>query len=363
MRISLLGRFRHIDWWLYGAVLILFVFSLATIFSIESAVASEEGRFWKQFLFVAIGIALLMIITQINYRFFINYAYVFYSIGLALLIGVLLFGVTIRGTTGWFQLEFLSLQPVEFAKIASILVLARFVGDYAFQLSRWHVIGRILLLMTLYAIPVLLQPDLGSTSVLVITTFVLLVSSAMPLQKLLIVCAACVILAVASWFIILQDYQKDRFLTFFNPSYDILGSGYNVTQAMISVGSGKFFGRGLGLGPQSQLEFLPERESDFIFAVIAEELGFVGVVVIIGLYTLMILRLWKGLQRVQNDYAKSIILGFTSILFTQLFINIGMNIGIMPVTGIPLPFVSAGGSSLLAMCLGLGIVQNCIAQH
>lgn len=360
---TILNRIRLMDWWLNGAVLLLMIFSLAIMFSVENAAGLEGGRFTKQILFIALGLTGMFIISSMNYRFFINYAYGFYIIGLVGLVAVLLFGTTIRGTTGWFQIGSFSLQPVEFAKIAFLLAFTRFIGDNAFQLNSWKAIGKGIILMSSYVMLVLLQPDLGSASVIVAMSTVLLFSTTMSYRKILAVCGMGIILAVAAWFFVLADYQKERLLTFIDPTSDAQGSGYNVMQALISVGSGKLFGRGLGLGPQNQLQFLPEREADFIFAVIAEELGFIGALVIIGLFALIVFRLWKGFQRLSNDYAKTLVLGFSTIIFVQMFINIGMNLGIMPVTGIPLPFVSAGGSALLALCLGLGIVQNCLSER
>lgn len=358
-----LTRLRLFDWWLNGAVLLLLTFSSAIMFSVETAAGVEDGRFFKQLVFIVIGLGLLVVVSGLNYRLIGNYAYLFYGIGGVLLIAVLIVGTTIRGTTGWFNVAGFSLQPVEFAKIFFLVAFARFVSDHGFQLNHWPVIGRGLALICVYCIPVLLQPDLGSASVIIVMSIVLLFSSTISYRKIALVCAAGLAMAVAAWFFVLVDYQKDRLLTFMNPASDAQGSGYNVIQSIISVGSGQLVGRGLGLGPQSQLQFLPERESDFIFAVIAEELGFIGSTIIVGLYGVIMVRLWRGWQRLHDDYARALVLGFSSMVFTQMFINIGMNLGIMPVTGIPLPFVSAGGSSLIALCLGLAIVQNCLSER
>ncbi len=360
---SLLARLRVMDWWLNGLVLLLIIFSLAIMYSIEGDGGLADGRLSKQIIFVLIGLASVFFVGLQNYRKLINYAYGIYGIGGLMLILVLLVGVTIHGTTGWFQIFGLSLQPVEFAKIAFLLVWARFIGDYSFSLNQWRMILRALLLLAGYVVPILLQPDLGSAVVLIWLSLVLLFSSQLPYQKILIICGGGLILAMLTWWLVLADYQKARLLTFINPDYDALGSGYNVTQAVISVGSGRLFGRGLGLGPQNQLQFLPERESDFIFAAIAEELGFIGVSITIGLFIAIFYRLWRNWQNSRDDYSKALVLGFASLIFSQMAINIGMNLGIMPVTGIPLPFVSAGGSALIASCLGLGLVQSCRLHH
>lgn len=362
MRLPLIERLKTMDWWLVGAIVLFMVFSLAMIFSLESG-GEETGRFFKQAGFVLTGILVMIGSALFSYRKIVNYGYVHYAIGLVLLVGVLLFGVTIRGTTGWFQFGGLSLQPVELVKIGFVIVMARFLGDHAHQINNWKVLLKVLGLMAGYVTLVLLQPDLGSASVMVATGGVMLFSSSVGLKKIAVLIAAGMILATAAWFAVLKDYQRDRILTFIQPERDPLVSGYNVTQAVISVGSGRIFGRGLGLGTQSQLKFLPERETDFIFAAIAEELGFIGVIIILGLYSVVYVRMIMGINASRDDYARFLLIGFAAVIFTQMFINLGMNLGIMPVTGIPLPFISAGGSSLLAMCLAIGIVQNCLRQR
>lgn len=362
MHLPSVDRLRKIDWWLVGAIVLFMIFSLAMIFSLESG-HEEAGRFLKQAGFVLAGVFVMTISAALNYRKIVNYGYVLYGIGLVLLIGVLFFGVTIRGTTGWFQFAGLSLQPVEFVKIGFVIVMARFLGDRAHQVNNWKILLKVLGLMAGYVALVLFQPDLGSASVIIAVGGAMLFSSSVGLKKIAILFAVGIILAVAAWFAVLENYQRDRILTFIQPERDPLVSGYNVTQAVISVGSGQVFGRGLGLGTQSQLRFLPERETDFIFAVIAEELGFIGVVIILGLYSIVYARLIKGIKTSRDDYARFLLIGFTAVIFTQMFINLGMNLGIMPVTGIPLPFISAGGSSLLALCLAMGIVQNCLRQQ
>ncbi|EKD76155.1 MAG: Rod shape-determining protein RodA [uncultured bacterium] len=357
-----LEHLRQNDWWLNGAVLLFMIFSLAIIFSLESA-GGEPGRFLKQLIFVLLGIILLWLTTYINYRKVVNYGYVLYIIGILVLVAVLLFGVTIHGTTGWFQLAGMSVQPVEFVKIIFVVVLARFLGDHAHRVNNWKVVAKILGLLAGYIVLVLLQPDLGSAGVLVATGGIMLFCSSVSLKKIAVLVAVGAVLAILAWLFYFSNYQRDRILTFIQPERDPLVSGYNVKQAVISVGSGQLFGRGLGLGTQTQLKFLPERETDFIFAVIAEELGFVGVVVILALYVAVYLRLLKGVKRSRDDYARFLLIGFAGMLFTQMFINLGMNLGIMPVTGIPLPFVSAGGSSLLALCTGIGLMQNSLRER
>ncbi|EKD78639.1 MAG: hypothetical protein ACD_41C00306G0009 [uncultured bacterium] len=354
-------HWRPVDWWLLAAVLILITVSTVILFSLNQT-STGSDRFEKQLVFIVIGLVVLGITSQLNYRTFLQYAYIHYLIWLVILVLVIFFGTTIRGTTGWFQFAGISLQPVEFAKIAFILAAARFLTDRSFEMEHWKTVVRYGALLAGYVGFILLQPDLGSAVVLVGTATVMGLATAVRPRQLWLIGAIAVLFGSLSWAFILQDYQKDRLLTFIDPQRDPLRSGYNVTQAVISVGSGQWFGRGLGLGPQSQLQFLPERETDFIFAVIAEELGFVGAGTVIGLFAFILWRLWRSSRLLSDDSARYVVVGYAALLFGQILINIGMNIGVMPVTGIPLPFVSAGGSSMIALLFGLGIVFNALAQ-
>ncbi len=355
-------RLRRLDWWMVGAVLLLLTLSIVLMYGIESGSGNESSAFVKQILFAILGLMLFVLFSFINYRVLQNYAYILYGAGALLLVAVLLFGTTIRGTTGWFQIGGLSVQPVEFAKVILIIALARYFADHTFQFTSWKIIGYAFGIVGIYAALVLRQPDLGSTAVFVAAFGILLWLTNIRFKQLAIIIASGLIVVAIAWVALLEDYQKDRVLTFLDPARDPLVSGYNVTQAIISVGSGQFLGRGLGLGTQSQLHFLPERESDFIFAVIAEELGFIGASIVIILLGIILWRLWVIMRRANDDYTKYLAAGIALVIFFQSLINIGMNLGILPVTGIPLPLVSAGGSSLLAILSALGITQNCRQQ-
>lgn len=320
------------------------------------------STFAKQLVFATIGLVLFVVFTFVNYRTLQNYAYFLYGAGALLLIAVLIFGTTIRGTTGWFQLAGFSIQPVEFVKLILVIALARFFSDHVYGFTSWKTIGYAFSLVSIYGLLVMKQPDLGSTAIFIAAFIVLLWLTNIKPKQLLIIAGSGLFILLLAWTTILQPYQKDRILTFLNPSRDPLDSGYNVTQSIISVGSGKLVGRGLGLGTQSQLHFLPERESDFIFAVIAEELGFIGATIVVVLLGVILFRLWLLMRITDDDFSKYLITGIALLIFFQSLINVGMNIGILPVTGIPLPLVSAGGSSLFATLIALGITQNCRMQ-
>lgn len=354
---SLLQRLQQLDWWLLGAITLLMVLSDIILFGID------ESTFQKQLVFSILGLGLIVGFGFVNYRYAQNYAYLFYVGGAVLLLAVLLFGTTVHGTTGWFQVGPFSVQPVEIIKIIIIITLARFFSDYLFQFDRWKTIGIAMAIIIPYGVLVMLQPDLGSMMIFVAAFVVMLLLTNVKPSQLALMAGATAVVLLLAWMVGFQDYQKNRILTFVDPARDPLGTGYNVTQSIISVGSGGWFGRGLGLGTQSQLEFLPERQTDFIFAVIGEELGFIGAAGCIVLLGIILWRIWLVMQHSREAFVRYYSAGLGLVIFVQLLINIGMNMGLMPVTGIPLPFVSSGGSSLLALCVGVGIVMNCRAQQ
>ena len=348
---------KRLDWWLLGAVVILQTVSVLMMYGIS------QDRFQKQLLFVGFGIVLMLVMAGMNYRYVQNYAYVFYIAGALLLVGVLLFGTEVRGTTGWFFIFGVSLQPVELVKIILIVTLARFFSDHSFQFNNWRYIGVAFLITLTYSALVLQQPDLGSMMVFTLAFLGLLLLTNIKWKQVLVIGLFGCLTIVVAWFFVLRPYQQERILTFLNPAEDQLGAGYNVTQSIISVGSGQILGRGLGLGTQSQLQFLPERDTDFIFAVIAEELGLIGASGVILALMIVLWRLWYAMRTSRDAFTSYYMAGLALVIFVQSVINVGMNIGVMPVTGIPLPFVSAGGSSLIALMLGVGIAQNCYSQR
>jgi rod shape determining protein RodA len=210
---------------------------------------------------------------------------------------------------------------------------------------------------------VLLQPDLGSAVILGLIWFGIMCLVGARRLYIVGLVGLVAVASVFSWFFLLQDYQKDRVLTFVYPESDPLGAGYNTNQAAIAVGSGKFFGRGLGFGSQSQLRFLPEAQTDFVFSVIGEELGFAGAGAVIGLFGFLFWRLLRIIRHANNDFAAVVVSGVTIVFFSQLVINVGANVGLLPVTGVTLPFVSYGGSSLIVNLLMVGMVQSVIEKR
>jgi rod shape determining protein RodA len=350
---------RKFDWVLFAAVVLLIALGVAAIYSV--GLSSEEPDFSnvrKQVIFGAIGLVLLFGISLINYSAFRAYSRVFYFLAVLLLVAVLFFGTTIRGTTGWFNILGLGFQPVELAKIALIVFLARFFANrfQQFKQSK-HIIVSLTGTLILVGL-VVLQPDLGSATVLLGIWGMLLLLTGVRFRYIAGIAVVAIIVVMSSWAFLFQDYQKDRIMTFINPESDPLGSGYNVSQAMIAIGSGQMSGRGLGFGSQSQLKFIPESQTDFVFAVIAEELGVLGVALVLGLWLVICYRLVRIAMAAPDDFGMFLILGICIAFFIHIVINIGMNLGLMPVTGISLPFLSYGGSFLITSLIMIGMAQS-----
>ena len=350
---------KQYDWWMIGLVFLLVIIGMVIIYSIgANAEISDLNRFNKQIIFFAIGLILLVAFSLLDFRLLSSYAYIFYGLAFLLLVGLLIFGTTIRGTTGWFVVGGISIQPVEFVKLLFVIFMARFFSDKALEMNQWKNILLSAIFTGILVGLVILQPDLGSALIFLAIWLGLLVLQKIRWYKLLIIFLVLLLIGTSSWFFVLEDYQKERITTFIDPAQDPLGTGYNVTQSIIAVGSGKIVGRGLGLGPQSQLEFLPESEADFIFAVIAEELGFLGASFILFLFGFLFFRIWKIIKLASDDFGVMLASGILIIFFVQTLINIGMNLGLMPVTGLPLPFISAGGSSLITSLALIGILES-----
>lgn len=357
------ARLKNFDWILFFSVLLLSFIGLAAIYSVAlSQQDTEFFNFKKQLASLAVGVAFIFAFAFSNFRLLKNYRRLIYIVGLILLAGVLLIGQTIRGTTGWYALGPVNFQPAELAKVCLLVLTASYLSERSGIHFNFKQLVSISILGGLYVLLVMAQPDLGSAMVLFFLWLGLLLLANVHKKYIALILLAIVLLGIAGWFFALQDYQKERVLTFMDPQRDPLGEGYNVAQAVIAVGSGQFFGRGLGFGSQSQLKFLPESETDFIFAVVAEELGLVGVMLIFALFAIIFWRLIKLARRASGDFSLLLALGIALIILVQFGINISMNLGWFPVTGITLPFVSYGASSLLIFLVLIGVAES-IATH
>lgn len=356
---------KKLDWSLNSVILFLVAFGLMALYSIESAVQdSDFVNLKKQLIFFVVGFILLIVFSMIDYRHLQTYSIVILIIGIALLITVLIFGTTVRGTRGWFMLfGEQGFQPVELVKIILIIGLSKFIAGWRTEVQT---IKHLLILFAV-TIPlivlVLLQPDFGSAVILTAIFLGMLVFSKVKRSYVIGISLLLIILVAISWTFVLQDYQKDRVLTFIDPGRDPYGSGYNIKQSIIAVGSGNIVGRGLGLGPQSRLNFLPAQETDFIYAVIAEELGFVGSSLLILSFVWLSYRLIRIARLIRDDFGIFVVSGILFYITAQGILNIGMNIGLLPIAGVPLPFVSYGGSSLISSFIAIGIVQSVYIRH
>lgn len=314
--------------------------------------SSSPTLAFQQLIFAVFSLILFLFVSQFDVRLLQSYTYLFYILILILLVGVLFLGVETRGSIRWIPLGAFNIQPSELAKPIFILFLANFWSKNSSSLKN-------IFKSLLFSIPLLFlvfqQPDLGSNLTLSAIWLSMLFSSGIQLKKVLLIILLGIILIPLIWFW-LQDYQKDRIFGFLTPESDPLGRGYNLIQSTIAVGSGQVFGRGLGRGTQSRLQFLPEFRTDFIFASIAEEMGLVGSLMIVILYLFLIISCLILVKGVLDSFSTLLIFGVSTMFLFQTFVNIGMNIGLLPITGITLPLISYGGSSLMSTFICLGLV-------
>ncbi|PIP28267.1 MAG: rod shape-determining protein RodA [Candidatus Moranbacteria bacterium CG23_combo_of_CG06-09_8_20_14_all_35_22] len=353
-----MNKLLKLDWILIISISLLLLVSLLVIYSISfSGSVFNASNFQKQSISIIIGILAMFFLAFFDYRLLNYHSTKLYFLMLSILVAVIFLGKTVKGNTGWLEFFFFNVQPVEIAKIIIIIFLASFLSKKKTQLS---IIIRIIASIVLIFIPVFLilkQPDLGSSSVILSGWLVLLLASGLNKKNLALLVIVGILATSSSWFF-LKDYQKNRIINFVKPQHDPMGSGYNVIQATIAVGSGGIFGKGLGHGSQSQLNFLPEKHTDFIFSVITEELGLLGALAIFIIFGIIFWRIKETAKLARDNFGYLITLGILTILFFQFFINVGMNIGVMPVTGVPLPFLSYGGSSMVVMLSAIGLVQS-----
>ncbi|MEA3398795.1 MAG: FtsW/RodA/SpoVE family cell cycle protein, partial [Patescibacteria group bacterium] len=340
---------KNFDWILFSSVLLLLSFGLVEIYSV--ALGQDDLsllNFNKQVIAIAIGIIFLFLFSFFDYHNLRSYNKYLYFFGILFLVSVLIFGQTARGTKGWFYFGNFSLQPVEFIKILLIIFLAKYFSGAAIKLNPLKHLILSGLGVLLFVFLVLRQPDFGSAMILFLLWTFMVVAAGFKLKYLLIIGLIILFTITSGWLFFFEDYQKQRISTFLNPGLDPLGQGFNITQAIIAIGAGGIKGRGVGFGSQSQLKFLPEAQNDFIFAVIAEELGFFGISLVLLFFSVFFYRLISSIKKINNDFGIYFLIGIMALIFIEMFINIGMNIGILPVIGISLPFLSYGGSAIVS---------------
>ena len=357
------GRFRDFirqsDWWLFAAPLLIVGLGLLVLYSISAVRTGGDLYIFKKQLVVAIsGLLVALILSAINYRVWRSMGLILYGLALTLLVMVLIIGQRIHATRGWLNFGFIQFQPVEFVKLALVIVLAAYFARRSRELNRLSNLIQSFIVVLLPVALVLMQPDFGSAAILLMFWLGLLLIIGVHRRYLVTLFALSIGGLLLGWFFFFAPYQKARLVSFFFPSERTKAQSYNARQAIIAIGSGGITGRGLGAGPQSQLKFLPEAGTDFIFAVVGEELGFIGVAVLLGLFCLWYYRVWRLLLRCQDEFASFVLIGAAVLIFIEIFINAGMTMGIMPVVGVPFPLLSAGGSSLFIHLFLLGIVAG-----
>ena len=357
-----LERMRLMDWLLFGAMLAM---AVGSVFFIYSASYRGPGQpmpdYYKmQMVWFVIGLALYVAVALVDYRLICQWAAVWYALAAGLLVLVLVAGAKVHGSRSWLGWGGYGIQPAEFAKLAVIVMVSYYLFHSTPEVRRrWPAVLGALALVGAPSLLILAQPDLGSAMVLIPIGFGLLFVAGVRVKHLILVTLIGLALMPVAW-TQLKDYQKSRLLVFLNPDKDPLGVGWNLNQSLIAVGSGGFSGKGYLQGTQNLLGYLPRTvaPNDFLFSVIAEEKGFVGSLCVLGLYAVI---LFSGLRIAANARDRLGMLlatGVVVMLFFHIFINVGMTIGLMPITGLPLPLLSYGGSFVLASMTALGLLQN-----
>ncbi len=346
-------NFSVSEWVLWVIVATLLMISQLVYYGLSAG--ETDWNFWlKQLLIVLIGCLIYWWVGRADYRFFKGMSVYVLILTVILLILVLVMGRVEYGARRWLDIGFIGFQPTEIAKAGLIIFLAKYFADKGDDLKLFDMVVTLLITGVLMFL-IAKQPDLGSSLVLLAVWFGMLVATSIS-RKYIYVLVAVALLSLPVIWMNLHDYQRNRVMSFIDPSLDPYGAGYNVLQSQIAVGSGGWWGRGIGRGWQSQLHFLPVAYSDFAFAVLAEEFGFMGSLTVLCLFILLIWRVWRIAYLAVDQFGFFLVIGVATLLIFQIFVNVGMNLGILPVTGIPLPFISSGGTSMWLIMFLLGLV-------
>lgn len=350
---------RDFDLFLIILPVIIVLAGLVFLYSASHGMYESNGTNFalRQLVWLAVALAALIFVVNADFRRILDWSYLYYAVIAVILFLLLLLGGARMGAKRWFSIGWLAFQPSEFAKIILIMALAFYLGNNRYSLRTIKGFITPFLLTGLLFLLVIKEPDLGSALILAAILFAILLTAEMPVKYMAGLIITGLLSAPILWNF-LKDYQRRRLLVFVNPNMDPLGAGYTIIQSKIAIGSGGLFGRGLMGGTQNQLNFLPESHTDFIFAVIGEEWGFAGALLMIFLFAFLINRVLSVAERTNDFYGKLIVMGVAGMLAFQVIVNIAMTIGLMPVVGIPLPFVSYGGSSLIMNFIAIGLVIN-----
>jgi rod shape determining protein RodA len=361
---------RQFDLWLVIIPVVFSATSVATIYAlVKNGATTDANLWWKQVIFIAMGLLLAAFLSFVDYRYLRNFSWPLYIIAVILLV-VVIFSKEVAGASRWLQIGFFQFQPSEFFKIALIFWQAHYLSK-----SEYLDIPSAIPFLLVSFLPVFLilkQPDLGTAIIVIgITLGTLLLAK--PRRSLLItimvfIVLFCLLIGLSAFRVsffgkILKDYQRERILTFLDPNRDPKGSGYNLNQSKMAIGSAGIWGKGFRGNSQTQLKFVPAPATDFIFAALAEAFGFIGGILLILLYLLFILRIIFAAEYSRDGFGQKIAVGLFFMFTLQFFINVGMTMGLAPITGIPLPFLSYGGSSILTAFLAVGVIQSIVIRH
>lgn len=350
-------KFQKFDIYIFIEVLLLVTISLSTVYTATSY--RTLSFFKKEIVWIVLGILIFIIVSFIDYRKYSKHYRCIYVLNILMLLGVFILGDHAKGAKRWIDLGFVSVQPSEFSKVLLVLTFSKFlINNFNKNFSGLKSVFFSFIHIVPLFILVLKQPDLGTALIILFIYCVLIFLYGIDNKTIIKLFVMAGITTPIAYKFLLRDYQKKRIIAFLNPESDIAGSGWNVVQSKIAIGSGELFGKGFMNSTQSKLKFLPESHTDFIGAVFLEEWGFLGGFVIIFLYFSLLFSIIKIADSVDDEYGKLVCYGVASILFFHVFINLGMIMGIMPVTGLPLIFMSYGGSSFILGFLMLGIVNS-----
>lgn len=352
---------KNTDYIILILAIVLAIIGVVGIYSAGLNSTSSRDEYMKQMIWIVISLAAMFIVWMLDYHISSVVGLIAYPICLILLVAVL-FMPEVNGASSWFNIGSVLIQPSEFMKLAYILLLAKYI-DYVYTkgkeaINKWYYIGAALCIFLVPVMLIMLQPDFGTALVFASITFFMLFKAGLSYKYILALILVLIVSVPLLYFFVLSDYQQARIQVFLDPEQEPLGAGYNAIQSKIAVGSGMLFGTGLGKGTQTQWGYLPVKSSDFIFSVISEELGFVLSALIVVIYVVMLLRILKIAETSKDRIGAVIAIGVFGMFFFHFLENIGMTIGLMPITGIPLPFVSYGGSSMLTNFVALALVLS-----
>ena len=351
---------QYFDWGLLGLTILLGFLGIVTLYSVVSAGAQTPERllYIKQLIWFCTGLVIMVLSFLLNYKILDRWAHTIYSVCTLLLIAVLFFGEYVSGSKRWLIMGPLSVQPSELIKIAVIIILAHYYSRHAY--TRGFTLRELIKPAVLVLIPFLLivkQPDLGTAFLVFLIAGSMTMFVKIEKRAFISILGFFTVIITLFWFF-LKKYQKLRILTFLNPDRDPLGAGYHIIQSKIAIGSGMLTGKGYLGGTQNALSFLPEQHTDFIFSVFAEEWGFVGSLILILIFLILIIWALNIAYGCRDPFGTILSVGISAMIFWQVVVNIGMVMGLMPVVGIPLPFISYGGSSIVTMMISIGLLIN-----